>query len=183
LPFHADKAADEEFRAFVVARWPSLLRTAYLLTGDHGHAEDLVQNALVRTHRHWRRIERTDAPEVFVRKVMVNLNSSRWRRSRLREDLTDLPPDRPGHRRDDVADYDRRDELWQSVLTLPPRMRATLVLRYFEDLPEAEVARVMGCSVGSVKTQTSRGLERLRSRLGLAAEPATTAGTTQGSQA
>jgi RNA polymerase sigma-70 factor (sigma-E family) len=160
-----ERKADAEFRDFVQSRWQPLLRTAYLLTGDHGRAEELLQTALVRTHRHWHRIERSDAPEVYVRKVLVNLHNTWWRRGRRREDPTDAVPESADHGRDAYTAYEQRDELWRAVLALPPRMRAALVLRYFEDLPEAEVARILDCSVGSVKSQTSRGLDRLRGAL------------------
>jgi RNA polymerase sigma-70 factor (sigma-E family) len=157
-----DRKAEAEFRDFVQSRWQPLLRTAYLLTGDHGRAEELLQTALLRTHRHWHRIERADAPEVYVRKVLVNLHNTWWRRGRRREDPTAAVPEPATPGRDAYAAYEQRDELWRAVLALPPRMRAALVLRYFEDLSEAETARVLDCSVGSVKSQTSRGLDRLR---------------------
>lgn len=158
-----DAADEEQFRAFVVSSWPSLLRTAFLLTGDHHHAEDLVQSALVRTHRYWRRIQRTDAPEVYVRRVLVSLNANLWRRRRVAEHVTDVVPE-PRCVEDPVM-YDLREELWQATLRLPRQMRAVLVLRYFEDLSVAEVARILGCSEGAVKSQTSRGLVRLRDQL------------------
>ena len=159
-----DEPDEDAFRDFVTARWHGLLRTAYLLVGDHGYAEDLVQTALVRTHRRWRRIERRDAPEVYVRQVLVNLASSHWRRRlRFRESSVAEVPERTV---DDQAEAtDQRDELWSALRTLPPRMRAVLVLRYFQDLTEAETAAALGCSVGSVKSQASRGLSRLRDRL------------------
>ncbi|RCG29102.1 SigE family RNA polymerase sigma factor [Sphaerisporangium album] len=157
--------AEEQFRDFVTARWRALLRTTYLLTGDHGRAEDLLQVALVRAHRRWSRI---DDPELYVRRIVINLNHSWWRRRRIAEHLTDAPPETVPRSvdGDPQAGYDLRDELWTAVRTLPPRMRAVLVLRYFEDLPEAEVARVLGCSLGTVKSQSSRGLVRLRDLLG-----------------
>ena len=160
-----DATGEQEFHDFVVGSWHSLLRTAYLLTGDHGEAEDLVQSTLVKVHRHWERIERRDAPGVFARRVMINLNSSIWRRRvRLREQPTDTLPDpsRRGTDGDQMAAYDLRDQLRRACLTLPPRQRAVLVLRYFEDMTEADAARTLGISVGAVKSQTSRGLERLR---------------------
>jgi RNA polymerase sigma-70 factor (sigma-E family) len=160
-----DADAEAEFRDFVQSRWQPLLRTAYLLTGDHGRAEELLQSALVRAHRHWRRIERADAPEVYVRKVLVNLHNTWWRRGRRREQPTGAVPEHVGPEVDPYAAYELRDELWRAVLALPPRMRSVLVLRYFEDLPEAEVARVLDCSLGTVKSQTSRGLHRLREAL------------------
>ncbi|MEV7006045.1 SigE family RNA polymerase sigma factor [Streptosporangium sp. NPDC051022] len=155
--------AEGRFRDFVTARWQAMLRTAYLLTGDHGRAEDLLQTALVRTHRRWSRI---DDPEFYTRRVLVNLNASWWRRRRFTEHLTGTVPETAGE--DPHAAYDVRDALWSAVLALPSRMRAVLVLRYFEDLPEAEVARLLGCSLGTVKSQASRGLERLRKHPGIA---------------
>lgn len=178
-------AEDEaNFREFVVSQWQPLARTAYLLTGDRGHAEDLVQSTLVRVHRHWSRIERTDAPYVYARRVMVNLNASIWQRGRkLRHQFTDTPPE-AGHAPDEHANVDLRDELLRACRSLPPRMRAVLVLRYFEDLPEAEVAAALGVSVGTVKSQHSRALDRLRTTLGAdraVLRPIAT--TTNGSQA
>jgi RNA polymerase sigma-70 factor (sigma-E family) len=151
---------DIRFGDFVAARWQALSRVAYLLTGDHGRAEDLLQTALVRAHRRWRHI---DNPEHYVRRVLVNLNNSWWRRRRITEHLTAQVPEREAA--DPHTDYDVRDELWSAVLKLPPRMRAVLVLRYFEDLPEADVARILECSLGTVKSQTSRALDRLRADL------------------
>lgn len=174
-----DAKGEAEFREFVTSRWHSLLRTAYLLTGDLGRAEDLVQTALVLAHRHWRRIERTDAPEVYVRRILVTQNASWWRRRRVTESLTaDLPAGAyVSEGRDAMAAYDDRDVLWRAVLALPAQMRAVLVLRYFEDLTEADAAAVLGCSVGSVKSQTSRGLARLRAELGAPAKAPATNGS------
>ncbi|WP_088289587.1 SigE family RNA polymerase sigma factor [Kineosporia sp. A_224] len=180
-----DASDEADFREFVVGQWHALARTAYLLTGDRGDAEDLVQSTLVRVHRHWTRIERSDAPYVYARRVMVNLNTSIWRRTRISHHLTDAPPEpaRPGAP-DDTTTVDQRDELLRACRTLPPRMRAVLVLRYFEDLPEADVAAALGISVGTVKSQTSKALDRLRAELGaLPATSRTTAPTTNGSPA
>lgn len=156
--------SEEEFDVFVRSRSARLLETAYLISGDRGRAEDLLQLALERTYRRWASIRRRDAPEVYVRRVLVNLNVSAWRGHRLPERLTPSVPEEQESRNAE-ADYDDRDELWRAIQNLPPRMRATLVLRYFEDLSEAETADVLGCSVGSVKTQTSRALRRLRTQL------------------
>lgn len=168
-----DAADEEQFRSFVLAAWPRLLRTAYLLTGDHHHAEDLVQSALVRTHRYWHRIRRTDAPEVYARRVLISLSANRWRRRRIVEHLTDAVPDRG--RTDEHEASEAREQLWRATCRLPVQMRAVLVLRYYEDLSVAEVARVLGISEGSVKSQASRGLVRLRAELSpvTAAEEAT----------
>jgi RNA polymerase sigma-70 factor (sigma-E family) len=160
-----DPTREQEFHDFVVARRADLVRTAFLLCGDPHEAHDLVQTALVRVHRRWTSIERSDAPEVYARKIVVNLAASWWR-GRLRhrwvplDQVGEPSTATPGDRVEDRA------ELWQAVMTLPPRTRAVLVLRYFEDLTEAETARQLGCSVGSVKSQASRGLARLREQLG-----------------
>ena len=153
--------ADDDFRDFVRARTPALLGTAYALTGDRGLAEDLLQTALLKTYRHWSQVRRSDRPDAYVRRVMANQRISWWRRRRVAESGAPLP-DRAG-----PAPYplEERDELWRALHELPPRMRAVLVLRYWEDLPETEVAGLLGCSVGSVKSQASRGLQRLRAVL------------------
>ncbi len=165
---------EQRFRDFVVARWHTLTRMAHLLTGDHGRAEDLVQTALEKTHKHWRRIERSDQPEVYVRRVMVNQAISWSRRRRLLE-LPLLTAHAPVV--DPYAQHDLHEALWQALATLPPRMRAVLVLRFYEELTEAETAAALACSVGSVKSQTSRGLARLRHLLG--DEPAHAANFTE----
>ncbi len=151
----------DDFREFVLARSPGLLGTAYALTGDRGMAEDLLQTALLKTYRHWSDVRRSDRPEAYVRRVMANQRISWWRRRRVAESGTTVP-DRAG-----PVPYpvEERDELWQALQELPPRMRAVLVLRYWEDLPEAEVAEILACSVGTVKSQASRGLQRLRAVL------------------
>lgn len=155
------------FEAFVAERSAALLRTAVLLTHDRGHAEDLVQAALIKTYRHWRRVSERGDPYAYVRRVLVT-TAAGWRRRRSAQEIVDLPPvDRPDDR--PVSDLGDRDVLTRALETLPPRMRAALVLRYWEDLSEADAAAAMGCSVNTVKTQTARGLERLRSLLG---EPA-----------
>ena len=157
---------EERFREFVAERWLALLRTAYLLTGDHGHAEDLVQTALIRVHRHWGKIERSGSPEGYVRRIMFNLHTDWWRRFGSRERMVRLTADieHPASA-DAYASFDLRDELWEALRALPAKMRATLVLRYFEDLGEAETAQILGCSTGTVKSQTSRGLQRLQQAL------------------
>ena len=154
---------DERFRLFVEKQWGPLTRTAYLLTGDRGNAEDLVQSALEKVHRHWGRIQRTDAPEVYARRVIVNTAIS-WRRRRrvvevplLATDATVAP--------DPYVQAESRHQLLVALRRLPPKTRAILVLRYFEDMSEADIGRVLGCSVGAVKSQASRGLARLRAHV------------------
>ncbi|MEV6693766.1 SigE family RNA polymerase sigma factor [Micromonospora sp. NPDC051196] len=154
---------EERFREFVLQQWGPLTRTAYLLTGDRGVAEDLVQSALEKTHRRWGRILRKDAPGVYVRRVMVNTAVS-WRRRRRTVEVPLLDADAVASP-DDYHRAENRHQLLQALRRLPPRMRAVLVLRYFEDLSEADIARVLGCSTGTVKSQASRGLARLRADL------------------
>ncbi|MFR9774909.1 SigE family RNA polymerase sigma factor [Micromonospora sp. MS34] len=148
---------DPEFREFVQVRYADLLRTAYLLTGNRDAAQDLVHEALLKVMRHWRRV---DEPMAYVRRAMVNERTSRWRRVGLRELLTSTVPERAGP--DSTEGVVVRDELLAALDRLPVRMRTVLVLRYWEDLPETEVAAVMGCSLGTVKSQAARGLARLR---------------------
>jgi RNA polymerase sigma-70 factor (sigma-E family) len=154
--------ADEGFSDFVRSRSTPLLRTAVLLTGgDRGHAEDLLQGVLERMYARWSRIE--GPPEAYARRALTHAAVNRWR-SRTRR------PEAPWTDRDDPAPgdgpgtVDLRDALVRELLALPPRQRAVLVLRFFDDLPEAAVAAAMGCSVGTVKSQTSRALSRLRQR-------------------
>jgi RNA polymerase sigma-70 factor (sigma-E family) len=151
---------DERFRDFVQQQWGPLTRTAYLLTGDRGGAEDLVQAALEKTHRRWGRIKRTDAPEVYVRSVLVNTAIS-WRRRRRVVEVPLLASD-TGPAADPYDRVESRQQIFAALRQLPRKTRAILVLRYFEDLSEADTARVLGCSIGSVKSQASRGLARLR---------------------
>lgn len=151
---------DEQFRLFVQRQWGPLLRTAYLLTGDRGTAEDLAQSALEKTHRRWGRVLRRDAPEVYVRRVMVNTAIS-WRRRRRPLEVPLLTSD-SAPAPDAYAQVEERQLLLTALRRLPPRTQAVLVLRYFEDLSEADTAKVLGCSIGSVKSQASRGLARLR---------------------
>jgi RNA polymerase sigma-70 factor (sigma-E family) len=154
---------DDDFREFVNSRSPALLRTAYLLTGDLGHAEDLLQNALVLAYRHWRRVTSAGYPEAYVRKIMVNERRSLWRRTRSAPMVLGDVPEHGGP--DEAAGVDERDALWRAVLAMPPRTRAVLVLRYWEDMSEADTAEILGCSVGTVKSQASRGLRKLQALL------------------
>jgi RNA polymerase sigma-70 factor (sigma-E family) len=151
-----------DYDAFVRTRTPALLRSAYLLTGDQHLAEDLVQSALARTHRSWRRLRATGNAEAYTRKVMYHLQVAWWRRSRVAESLPGAVPDlpAPGHGFEDRAAV--RATLRQALLRLTANQRAVLVARYFEDRSEADTAELLGVSVGTVKSQTSRALQRLR---------------------
>jgi RNA polymerase sigma-70 factor (sigma-E family) len=152
-------ASSDTFAEFVTTRSPHLLRTAYLLTHDWPYAEDLLQTALVRAWRAWGRIDAE--PEPYVRKILVNVYASWWRRKwRQAEQSAAEVPERAG--RDETSRIDGRDEVWLAMGRLPRRQRAVLVLRYFEDLTEAQIAEVMGISVGTVKSQAARALGKLR---------------------
>jgi RNA polymerase sigma-70 factor (sigma-E family) len=146
----------EGFEGYVAARRAALLRTAYLLTGHHEDAEDLVQVALVKVVPHWRRI--ADHPEPYVRTVLARESVSRWRRRRWREVVGETLPERAAG---DEATDDRL-ALREALTVLPPRQRAVIVLRYFEDLTEKETAHVLGIAVGTVKSQARDALARLR---------------------
>ena len=154
-----DRADDEAaFEAFVAARSADLLRTAVLLTRDRGHAEDLLQTALVKAYRRWSRI--TGDPYPYVRRVLVTSAASWWR-LRSTQEIVSLPAYDPGSP-DGTDAVDERERMAEALATLPPRMRAVLVLRYAEDLSEVATAELLGCSVHTVKSQTVRGLARLR---------------------
>lgn len=150
----------EGFDEFVVGRSARLLRIAYLLTHDWTLAEDLLQTALVRAWSAWQRVD--GDPERYVRKILVNTYSSWWRRRWNAEYPTEELPEPPADRSDPHGQLADRDQLWPALRRLPKRQRAVLVLRFFEDLSEAEVAETIGCSVGTVKSQTSRALAKLR---------------------
>lgn len=152
--------SEAEFDAFVGARMGALVRFAYALTGDVGHAEDLVQTALLKTYR---RRMRPDEPERYVRRVIVNTNLSRFRRRRVPESLVEAPPDRPAPRTEPPGE--QAEALTRLLAGLSPRQRTVLALRYGADLSEAETAELLGVSTGTVKSLASRGLARLRTRL------------------
>ena len=150
--------AVDSFDDFVAARSGRLLRTAYLLTRDSALAEDLLQTALTKAWFAWGRIEGN--PEPYVRKVLVNTYSSWWRRKWHGETPTDELPE-AGHA-EHAAATDLAQDLWTALGRLPRRQRAVVVLRYFEDLSEAEIAAALDCSPGTVKSQASKALAKLR---------------------
>ena len=154
-----------DFEEFVAARSDGLLRTAYLLTRDHGLAEDLVQTALAKAWSAWSRID--GDPEPYVRKVLVNTYASWWRRKWNGETPHEDVQETGVGSGDDP---DSRTDLWAALGRLPKRQRAVVVLRFFEDLSEAETARVLECSAGTVKSQTSKALAKLRIDPSLARE-------------
>lgn len=155
------------FREFVEARSPALLRTAWMLTGDQASAEDLLQTALARTWPHWQRIA-DGHPDAYVRTVMVRVHAS-WRARRWNRETptADGEPREPARRAplDATAQVDDRLSLGQALLALPVRQRQVVVLRYFDDLSVEAVAEVMGCTAGTVKSQSAKGLAKLRAVL------------------
>jgi RNA polymerase sigma-70 factor (sigma-E family) len=157
---------EEEFREFVAARSSALLRTAYLLAGDWATAEDLLQTALTKTYLAWKRLGGIEAVEPYTRRVLVNTATSWWRRRWHGERPTEMLPERAGP--DQHAQALERDVLWRHVRALPPRQRAVLVLRFYEDLTEARTADLLDISPGTVKSQTARALATLRKRLAAA---------------
>lgn len=152
--------ADAEFQAYMAARWPALVRTAFLLTGDRFLAEDLAQTALTRVYASWRRVRRADDVDAYVRRVLVNVNSGRFRKRRVTEHLVAVPQDGRSHLPHEPLA--QRSALMAALAELPARQRAVVVLRYWEDLSEREAAAVLGCSTGTVKSQASKALARLR---------------------
>ena len=154
-----DTSSDEEFDTFMRGRWPAMVRLAYALTGDTGHAEDLAQTAFARAYASWGRVRRAVDPDAYVRRIVINAHRSRFRKQRVAEEL-----------RGDLADAagglqpgpEGRSELLDALDRLGPRQRAVVVLRYWLDLSEAETAAALGCSVGTVKSQASRALATLR---------------------
>lgn len=152
---------EEDFGAFVTSRWPELLRIAYLLTGGHHHdAEDLAQSTLTKVYAKWHQVRRSDNIDGYVRRIMVHTNTDRFRRLRIREWVTTRIPDTPVP--DGVDLMGERHVLMTALARLPVRQRAAVVLCYFEDMSQAEIAAALGCRLGTAKSQISRGLEKLR---------------------
>ena len=153
------------FDEYVVARSPALLRFGAALTGDRHLAEDLVQTALVKTHRHWRTVAAADHPDAYVRRVMVTTHISAGRRRRVREQLTSVLPERVARSKDPADQVGDRDELDRAISRLPAQQRAVLVLRHYAGYEDAAIAVVLGCSETSVRAYASKGAARLRALL------------------
>ncbi|AQZ67004.1 RNA polymerase ECF sigma factor [[Actinomadura] parvosata subsp. kistnae] len=149
---------DSRFTEFVAERANALLRYGFALSGNPHDAADLTQEALVRLHRAWPRVRRKEDPERYTKVIMARLHISVWRRRR-REQLAWALPETPLH---DVLPSDGDQELWQALSGLPRKQRAVLVLRFYEQLPDAEIADVLGISQGTVRSHASLGLARLR---------------------
>jgi RNA polymerase sigma-70 factor (sigma-E family) len=159
---------DPAFRDYVRERSRALLRTAYLLTGNRADAEDLVQSALAKTYLAWDRIQDRGALDGYVRRAMVNTHISWWRRRRVDEFPTDEIPDQAAAEHGVSSDI--QESLRRAVDRLPQRMRAAVTLRFYEDMTEAEIADVLGISLGTVKSTVSRGVAKLRTDAELQAD-------------
>ncbi len=153
----------DEFTDFVIDASGQLLRTARLLTGDLGHAEDLVQTALVKAYSRWPQVQRADNRTAYVRRLMVNNYLSWRRRLSNTEQVIEVLPERSGA--DPQAAHADSDQMQRALAQLSPRVRTAIVLRYFDDLSEATTAQLMGCSVSTVNNHVTRGLAALRALL------------------
>ncbi|MFJ6088122.1 SigE family RNA polymerase sigma factor [Streptomyces sp. NPDC092369] len=175
--------ADEErqFREFVAARSRSLLHTAYLLTGDWEQGRDLLQTALASTARRWSHLRDRQQPEIYVRRAMYHAQVDRFRLlSWRRETVTDTLPDQPSTQVGDWSDtVVQRQDIMAALKRLPKRQRAVIVLRYFEDRPDAEIASILGVAQGTVRSQTHKALTSLRTTLA-AAEPSASSSAASG---
>ncbi len=152
---------DAEFREFVRNRGTPLHQSAYLLCGDWHLADDVVQDTLIKAYQHWKRVRQADNPEAYVRRILINEVRGRWRRRERSVPVAEFSVEPSvADASEDVA---RRDGLLKALVTLPLRQRATVVLRYLEGLSERETAAALGCSEGTVKSQSSRALASLKS--------------------
>jgi RNA polymerase sigma-70 factor (sigma-E family) len=155
--------APPSFDDWVAARGASLLRFAYVVTGSQHAAEDAVQDALARACERWDRVGRTADPDSYVRRMVVNAHISRWRRTRREAPVEVLPG--AGEGADHAARVSTADAVWAVCRDLPPRQRAAVVLRFYEDLDYPEIASLLGCSEVTVRSHVHRALAALRSRL------------------
>jgi RNA polymerase sigma-70 factor (sigma-E family) len=154
-----DIESDEEFRDFMRGRWSAMVRLAYTLTGDQGHAEDITQAAFASAYASWRRVRQAGDPDAYVRAIVIHENSKRFRKHRVREDLRAAVPEQITDADDGLSE---RAALRHALSQLGPRQRAVIVLRFWLDMSEAATAQALDCSVGTVKSQASRALATLR---------------------
>ncbi|MEV4758885.1 SigE family RNA polymerase sigma factor [Micromonospora sp. NPDC049559] len=158
------------FEEYVLARGPALVRLARLLVRDAHRADDLVQEVLARAYPRWARICRTDQPDRYLRRMLVNASRSWWRRRANHEVVVADVGDQPGWK-DIGTEAADREALWRLVSVLPDRQRAVLALRYYEDLDDASIAAILGCSQATVRTHAMRALAAVRAQLGTAGWP------------
>lgn len=166
-------AADDDFSAYATAAWPVLYRRAYLLSGQHADAEDIAQQTLIRVRRHWGKVRRAASMDAYVLRMLTNAFLSSRRPARVTREVVTAVPDRvdgahgsPRPSGPVATDFDPRGEIWPLILALPERQRAVLVLRYYEDLSESEIAEVLEVTPGTVKSTAHRALANLRTALG-----------------
>ena len=154
---------EREFAELYTLAWPRLLRTTYAVTGDRQLAEDALQTAFAKAYAVWPRVSRADDPLAYVRRMAINAAIAQHRKAAVRHEVAvPMVPERGDLRPDGLL---RDDEVWCAVQALPPRQRAVVVLRYYEDLSEAEIADALGCRPGTVKSQASAALASMRTRL------------------
>jgi RNA polymerase sigma-70 factor (sigma-E family) len=156
----------QQFEEFMTSRWPGLVRLAFGLTGDRRLAEDLAQTALASAYASWWRVRTADDPDAYVRRILVNASKSRWRRPRAAEQPAAAGPEAAVA--DATASVDDRSALLRALQELPQRQRAVVVLRYWEDLSDAQAAALLGCSASTVRSQAARALAKLRASGALA---------------
>ena len=156
-----------QFEEFATSRWAGLVRLAFGLTGDSWLAEDLAQTALASAYATWWRVRRADDPDAYVRRILINASKRRFRRGRVSEQSSE-PGDLPDLTvADPAAGIDERSALMAALAGLPPRQRAVIVLRYWEDMTDAQVGVLLGCSASTVRSQAARALAKLRASGGL----------------
>ena len=153
---------DADFSAYAAQAWAGLYRRAYLLSGQHADAEDLAQQTLIRARRHWRKVVRADSPDAYVTRILTNVYLSSRRRARVDREVLRAVPEVPAV----PAASPVEGQLWPLLQGLPPRQRAVIVLRFYEDLAEHDVAETLGISLGTVKSTTHKALAHLRVALG-----------------
>jgi RNA polymerase sigma-70 factor (sigma-E family) len=157
-----DARDQDEFGQFMAGRWAGLVRLAYGLTGDRWLAEDIAQSALASAYAAWWRVSRADDPDAYVRRILINTSNRRFRGRRVSES-PHQPAELPDGQAPDPADLvGDRAPLLAALRELPPRQRAIVVLRYWEDLSDVQVAAILGCSAGTVRSQASRAIAKLR---------------------
>jgi len=156
-----------QFEEFATSRWAGLVRLAFGLTGDRWLAEDLAQTALASAYATWWRVRRADDPDAYVRRILINASKRRFRGGRVSEQPSE-PGDLPDLTvADPAAGIDERSALMAALAGLPPRQRAVVVLRYWEDMTDAQVGVLLGCSASTVRSQATRALAKLRASGGL----------------
>jgi len=158
----------QQFEEFMTSRWAGLVRLAFGLTGDRWLAEDLAQTALASAYASWWRVRRADDPDAYVRRILINASKSRWRRRRVADQPSAPQDEVPDPAADPAVMIGDRSALLSALGALPPRQRAVVVLRYWEDLSDAQAAAMLGCSASTVRSQAARALAKLRASGALA---------------